>query len=51
MPASMIAIDYAHTLVNTVGQSHGLTIEEIKRGEGELAALVKRIQCSNSART
>lgn len=49
MPASMIAIDYAHTLVNTVGQSHGLTIEEIKRGEGELAALVKRIEAERGA--
>lgn len=51
MPGPMIAIDYAHTLTNTVGTTHGLTLDELKRGETEVAALVKRVEAERAAGT
>ncbi|MFN0136069.1 MAG: glucose-6-phosphate isomerase [Phycisphaerae bacterium] len=49
MPGPMISIDYAHTLTSTVGTVHGLTLDELKRGEAEVAALVKRVEAERAA--
>lgn len=51
MPGPMISIDYAHALTNTVGSIHGLTLEELKRGEAEVAAQVKRVEAERAAGT
>ena len=47
MPGPMISIDFAHTMTNSVGPTHGLTIEDIKRADAEVADQIQRIKAES----
>jgi glucose-6-phosphate isomerase len=44
MPDAQLALEYANVLTGSVGQTHGLGIRELKRGEADIKAVIQRVE-------